>query len=373
LNPPTISYLSNIYFEPGAVRLLPDILQQRGVQRPLVVTDSDLVSLGMIDRLPVGDVPVFADVQTNPSERNVLAGVQSFKEEGCDGVLAVGGGSPIDCAKGIALLATHPGPLEQYAFLEGGLPKVTGDKPPVIAVPTTAGSGSEVGRATLITMSSGRKLAIISPHMIPVAVVSDPELTLSMPPKLTAASGMDAITHCVEVYCSRKFNPVADAIALDGLVRGYRNIIPATQNGSDMDARSEMLMCALQGGLGFQKGLGLIHSLSHPLGSLEDKRLHHGILNALFLPHVLAFNMDACPEKMDTMAHVMGLSDRSGLPDASTKLLKDLDLPLTLGEIGVTMDDIEPLVPAAFQDHSTPPNPKDATEEDCRALFKAAL
>ena len=367
MNPPTISYLSSIYFEPGAVRLLPDILQQRGIRRPLVVTDSALVSLGTIDRLPI------ADVQTNPSERNVLAGVKAFKEEGCDGVVAVGGGSPIDCAKGIALLATHPEPLEQYAFLEGGLTKVTGNKPPVIAVPTTAGSGSEVGRAALITMSSGRKLAIIGPHMIPEAVLSDPELTLSMPPKLTAASGMDAITHCVEVYCSRKFNPVADAIALDGLARGYRNIRTATKNGSDRDARSEMLMCALEGGLGFQKGLGLIHSLSHPLGSLEDKRLHHGTLNAIFLPHVLAFNMEACPGKMDIMAQVMGLPDRSGLPDASTQLLKDLGLPLTLGEMGLTIADIEPLVPAALQDHSTPPNPRDATEEDCRALFKAAL
>ena len=373
MQPPTISYLTNIYFEIGAASLLPDVLAQHGITKPLIVTDEGLVSLGMLDRLPIKDAAVFSQVQTNPTEANVLAGLEAYREGQCDGLVAFGGGSPIDCAKGVALLATHPEPLEQYAFLEGGLPKVTGDKPPLIAIPTTAGSGSEVGRAALLTMSSGRKLAIISGHMIPSAVISDPELTLGMPPGLTAASGMDAITHCVEVYCSRKINPVADAIALDGLDRGVTNILTATQNGSDINARSEMLMCALQGGLGFQKGLGLIHSLSHPLGALEDKLLHHGQLNAIFLPHVLEFNMDACPEKMDAMAHVMGARTRDELPDACRKLIGDLGLPAGLGELGLTEDDVTPLAAAALADHSTAPNPKDATEADCLVLLKAAL
>jgi len=372
MQPPTISYLTNIYFETGAVKLLPEVMAQCGITKPLIVTDAGLVSLGMIDKLPI-EGTVFSDIQTNPTEASVLAGLKAYRDGGCDGLVAVGGGSPIDCAKGISLLATHPEPLEQYALLEGGLTKITADKPPLIAVPTTAGSGSEVGRAALLTMASGRKLGVISGHMIPTAVVSDPELTLDMPPMLTAASGMDAITHCVEVYCSRKYNPVADAIALDGLGRGAKAIVTATQNGSDMNARSEMLMCALQGGLGFQKGLGLIHSLSHPLGALEEKRLHHGTLNAIFLPHVLEFNMDACPEKMDAMASVMGVDSRAALPDACRKLIKDLGLPLTLGELGLTEDDVTPLAPAALADHSTPPNPKDATEADCLALFKAAL
>ncbi|MDP6544535.1 MAG: iron-containing alcohol dehydrogenase [Phycisphaerae bacterium] len=373
MQPPTISYLTNIYFEIGAVGLLDGLLAQHGITKPLIVTDEGLVSLGMLDRLTIEDAAVFSDVQTNPTEANVLAGLEAYREGQCDGLVAFGGGSPIDCAKGIALLATHPEPLEQYAFLEGGLPKVTGDKPPLIAVPTTAGSGSEVGRAALLTMSSGRKLAIISGHMIPSAVISDPELTLGMPPGLTAASGMDAITHCVEVYCSRKINPVADAIALDGLQRGVKNVLTATQNGSDINARSEMLMCALQGGLGFQKGLGLIHSLSHPLGALEDKLLHHGQLNAIFLPHVLEFNMDACPEKMDAMARIMGAETRDELPGACRQLIGDLGLPASLGELGLTEDDVTPLSAAAFADHSTAPNPKDATEADCLALFKAAI
>jgi 4-hydroxybutyrate dehydrogenase len=373
MQPPTISYLTNIYFETGAVGLLADVLAQHAITRPLIVTDDGLVSLGMLDRLPIKDATIFSDVQTNPTEANVLAGLKAYREGQCDGLVALGGGSPIDCAKGIALLVTHPEPLEQYAFLEGGLTKITGAKPPLIAVPTTAGSGSEVGRAALLTMSSGRKLAIISGHMIPSAVISDPDLTAGMPPNLTAASGMDAITHCVEVYCSRKINPVADAIALDGLDRGMKAIKTATQNGSDINARSEMLMCALEGGLGFQKGLGLIHSLSHPLGALEEKRLHHGTLNAIFLPHVLEFNMDACPEKMDAMARVMGLNTREDLPDAFRKLMNELGLPLSLGELGLTEDDVTPLAAAAFADHSTPPNPKDATEADCLALYKAAL
>ena len=373
MQPPTISYLTNIYFEIGAVDLLADVLAQHAIERPLIVTDEGLVSLGMLDRLPTAGAAVFSQVQTNPTEANVLAGLKAYREGQCDGLVAVGGGSPIDCAKGIALLATHPEPLEQYAFLEGGLARITGDKPPLIAVPTTAGSGSEVGRAALLTMSSGRKLAIISGHMIPSEVISDPDLTVGMPPKLTAASGMDAITHCVEVYCSRKINPVADAIALDGLDRGTRAVRTATHNGSDIRARSEMLMCALEGGLGFQKGLGLVHSLSHPLGALEGKLLHHGTLNAIFLPHVLEFNMDACPEKMDTMARIMGARTRDSLPDACRQLISELGLPLRLGELGLAEDDVTPLAEAAFKDHSTPPNPRDATEADCLALFKAAL
>jgi len=373
MHPPTISYLTNIYFETGAVNLLPDVMAQHAINRPLIVTDAGLISLGMLARLPIKDAAVFSQLQTNPSEASVLAGLKAYREGQCDGLVALGGGSPIDCAKGIALLATHPEPLDQYAFLEGGLTKITGNKPPLIAVPTTAGSGSEVGRAALITMSSGRKLAIISGHMIPSAVISDPELTVGMPPNLTAASGMDAITHCVEVYCSRKINPVADAIALDGLQRGAKTIRAATQNGSDIHARSEMLMCALEGGLGFQKGLGLIHSLSHPLGAIQKKRLHHGTLNAIFLPHVLEFNMNACPEKMDAVAHVMGQQSRERLPDACRQLISELGLPLRLGELGLTVDDVTPLAAAALEDHSTPPNPRDATQQDCLALFKAAL
>jgi len=257
--------------------------------------------------------------------------------------------------------------------LSGGMAKIAAPTPAVIVIPTTAGTGSEVGRAALLTLSNGMKTAFISPKLIPTAVISDPNLTLGMPAWLTAASGMDAISHCVETYCSNKFNPVADAIALDGLARGYRNIRKATRNGSDIEARTEMLMSSLQGGLSLQKGLGLVHSLSHPLGSLRNKHLHHGTLNAIFLPHVIAFNMDHCSEKGDTMAEVMSLSNRNELSNAFRNLIKELELPLSLSDIGVTKEDIESLVPVAFRDHCTATNPRPATEQDCRLLFQEAL
>lgn len=374
MKPPTISYISDIYFEREAVKLLPDILSQWKITRPLVVTDKGLVSIGKIARLPLtDDVPVFSDVETNPSEKSVLAGLRVYQENKCDGVIAVGGGSPMDCAKCISLLATHEQPLEQYAFLKGGLPKIRGDKPPVICIPTTAGTGSEVGRAALITLNNGKKTAFISPRLCPIVVISDPVLTLDLPPGLTAGTGMDAICHCVETYCSSRFNPVAEAIALDGLVRGYKNIRDAVKHGSDINLRSEMLMSALEGGLSLQKGLGLIHSLSHPLGSLKQKRLHHGTLNAVFLPHVLKFNMDYCPGKMDAIAVALGVSDRTKLPETLVRLIKDIGLPLCLRDMGVVNADIETLVPAAFEDHCTATNPRPATEDDCHALFRVAL
>ena len=373
MKPPTISYLSNIYFEIDSVKLLPEILARYEISHPLVVTDEGLLSLGMVDRLALPDPVVFSDVQTNPTEANVLTGLTMYRDNDCDGIIALGGGSPMDCAKGISVLATHAPPLEQYAFLNGGLTKITADKPVVLAIPTTAGTGSEVGRAALLTMANGKKMALINPALIPSAVLSDPALTVGMPAWLTAASGMDAISHCVETYCSTKFNPVAEAIALDGLARGHRNIRRATADGSDIETRAEMLMCALQGGLSLQKGLGLIHSLSHPLGSLTDKALHHGMLNAIFLPPVMAFNMSHCPEKADAMAGVMSLRDRNELPDAFRNLMRELKLATTLSELDVTMEDVEPLVPDAFRDHCTATNPRPATEDDCRALFQEAL
>ena len=198
-----------------------------------------------------------------------------YVQSGCDGIIAAGGGSPIDLAKCVALLVHHPPPLEQYAMVFGGMSKITSHVPAFIAVPTTAGSGSEIGRAALLTVTNNRKLGILSNHLLPKAIISDPELTLSMPPLLTAATGMDALSHCIETFCSTRFNPVADAIALDGLERGYKNILKATNNGTDRRGREEMMMCSLQGGLAFQKGLGAVHSLSHPLGGLTEKQLHH--------------------------------------------------------------------------------------------------
>lgn len=371
---PTISYLTDVYFGSGEIESLSQILDQCGLQRPLVVTDEGLLQLGMVDRLGIVPQGVFCDIPTNPTEGSVLAGLTVYREQQCDGVVALGGGSPLDCAKCISLLATHPEPLEQYALIRGGVSRITANKPPVIAIPTTAGTGSEVGRAALVTLESGSKLGVISKHMIPTAALCDPQLTTDMPPQLTAATGMDAISHCVETYCSPKFNPVADAIALDGLERAWRALPAALEAPNDIEVRSQMMMAALQGALAFQKGLGLIHSLSHPLGALTERRLHHGTLNAVFLPHVIRFNAAACPDKLAAMCDVVGIKDGfEQLADAFTALNERIGMPLTLRDMGVSEQDLEGIAEAAVEDHSTPSNPRPLTVVDCRTVLAAAF
>ena len=372
LKPPTISYLSQIYFEPGAQSLLPALLEKLSSKKPLIVTDKGLVALGLIDGLCAAGV-IFDDVETNPTEANVLAALTLLRENDCDGIVAIGGGSPMDCAKCVSLMVRHPEPLEDYAFLKEGLPKITANKPPVIAIPTTAGTGSEVGRAALITLNSSQKTAFLSPHFIPDAVICDPTLTLHLTALLTAGTGMDAISHCVETFCSPTFNPVADAIALDGLQRAYANIREVYHNGLNLEARSEMMMSALQGGLTFQKGLGAIHSLSHPLGGLTEKRLHHGTLNAIFLPHVLRFNLESCPDKMDRIAQAIGTTRRQDVPAAFERLILEIGLPLRLRDMQITKSDLEPMAEWALRDHCSRTNPREVTLEDCRRLYEDAF
>ncbi|MEX0726396.1 MAG: iron-containing alcohol dehydrogenase [Planctomycetaceae bacterium] len=365
-------YLNEIVFGGKARERLPDILSRLQVRRPLFVTDAGLLNSGLLNKIPAAE-QIFADVPANPTEASVLAGLQVYRDRQCDGIVAVGGGSPIDCAKCISLLATHEPPLEKYAVIRGGLPLITADKPPVIVLPTTSGTGSEVGRAALISFPSGEKLGIISRHMIPTIAVCDPELTAGLPPALTAATGFDAISHCVETYCSPKYNPVADAIALDGLGRAWINLPTAFREPHRLEARSEMMMAALQGGLCFQKGLGLIHSLSHPLGGFTHLRLHHGTLNAVLLPHVLRFNADACPDKMKRMAEAVGITGAAEeLAAACTALMKEVGLPLRLREMGVGKADLHSIPAAAMNDHSTPSNPRPLTRADCRTVLEAA-
>jgi alcohol dehydrogenase class IV len=370
---PTITYLADVYFEAGAARHVPEVLRKHGMSRPLIVTDSGVITAGVVERLQSAPrEAVFSGVDPNPTEENVEHGLGLYRERGCDGVLAVGGGSPIDCAKAIALLVTHGPPLEQYAFLRGGLDRITEGKPPVIAVPTTAGTGSEVGRGALITFRSGRKLAILSPKLIPQAAVCDPELTLSLSPLLTAATGMDAVSHCVETFMSPRFNPVADAIALDGLRRAAEWIRRAVRDGPDIEARSEMLMAALEGGLTFQKGLGAIHSLSHALGALSHRRLHHGTLNSVFLPHVLRFNAEGCEAKLRRLADVLSLSSGGAVPAFFEGLARELGLPPRLRDLGVPWDEAESCTQAAFDDHCGATNPRPLSLEASRDLLRVA-
>ncbi len=369
---PEMTYLTDIYFHSGAVALLSELLEKFGAGRPMVVTDRGIVQSGLLDQLKITPSATFDRVETNPTEASALQAIDLYRAENCDSLVAFGGGSPIDLAKIVALLVHHEGPLEQYAMLRGGIGKITSRMPPLIAVPTTAGSGSEVGRAALLTLGSGPKLGFLSPHLLPKAAVCDPALTLSMGPKLTAGTGMDAISHCVEAFCSPRQNPVADAIALDGLVRGWRNIEIACTHGQDLAARSQMMLCSLQGGLAFQKGLGAVHSLSHPLGALSAKRLHHGTLNALFLPIVLRFNAGSCADKFARMEKLLGLA-AGKLPEAFAQLNARLGLPANLSEMGLSQADVEPLSAAAAEDHCSPTNPRPLSQADSAALYRIAL
>jgi alcohol dehydrogenase class IV len=365
-----ISYLTDVYFGPGALAQLPEVLARLAIKRPLVVTDAGLVELGLVRRLGIADV--FDGTETNPSEANLRACLALYRERRCDGIVAFGGGASLDLAKLAALMAVHQPPLEQYAILQGGTPRIRNALPALIAIPTTAGSGSEVGRAALLRLDSGRKLGFLSQNLLPKAAICDPELTLSMPPALTAATGMDALSHCVEAYCSPRKNPVADAIALDGLSRGWRAIRRAHAHGDDLAAREEMVLCSLMGGLAFQKGLGAVHSLSHPLGALAGLRLHHGTLNALFLPPVLRFNAGACPERIASLARAMGLPD-DDVAQAFENLVRQLGLPLRLSELGVTKAALAPLAAQAAEDHCSATNPRRFDAAAAQRLYEEAL
>ena len=371
----TIQYLTRIEFDFGVSRSISAFVSSIGIKKPLIVTDPFLSKSVMVDEMLEmlkGFNPcIFAGTPQNPTQEAVESAVKIYLEEGCDGVIAVGGGSSIDLAKGVALLATHPAPLEQYAAILGGLELITSKVAPVIAIPTTAGTGSEVGRAALISLADGRKLGFISPYLIPKIAVCDPELTLGLPANLTAATGMDALTHCIETYISPRINPPADAIALDGAQRAAKWIEAAFQNGEDREARWNMMMASLQGGLTFQKGLGAVHSMSHPLGGLKSPVLHHGTLNALILPAVLRFNRSHCLLKFQNLEKVIGLTPSTSIDQFIERLNIKLKLPKSLSELGVTREMLPAMVEGAVKDHSSASNPRPLQKTDFEFLFNA--
>ena len=379
-----ILYLTQIDIDFGAVRLLPEECQRAGMSKPLIVTDAGVRAAGVLDLAlaALGGLPhaVFDQTPSNPTEAGVRAACAVYKAQGCDGLVAVGGGSSIDLAKGVAIAATHEGPLKTYATIEGGSPKITDRVAPLIAVPTTAGTGSEVARGAIVIVDDGRKLGFHSWSLMPKAALLDPELTLGLPPLLTAATGMDAIAHCMETFMAPAVNPPADGIALDGLERGWAYIERATKNGADRDARWAMMSASMQGALAFQKGLGCVHSLSHSLGGVNP-RLHHGTLNAMFLPAVVRFNADSPSirneRRLQRLAHAMGLAgcDAQGhaVADAITAMNARLGLPSGLKAMGVTEDLFERVIDGAMADHCHKTNPRIATRDDYRAMLDAAM
>ena len=379
-----ILYLTQIELDAGAVRCLPDECQRVGMQKPLVVTDAGVRAAGVLDLAlaALGALPhtVFDGTPSNPTEAAVRAAVEAYKTHGCDGLIAVGGGSSIDLAKGVAILATHPGPLKTYATIEGGSLKITDVVAPLIAVPTTAGTGSEVARGAIVIVDDGRKLGFHSWHLMPKAAILDPDLTLALPPGLTAATGMDAIAHCLETFMAPAINPPADGIALDGLARGWSHIERATRDGQDRTARWNMMSASMQGALAFQKGLGCVHSLSHSLGGVNP-RLHHGTLNAVFLPAVVLFNAPAASiqseRRLQRMAQAIGLPGCSAagteLADAIRALNARLGLPSGLAAMGVTADLFERVTDGALADHCHKTGPRLATRDDYLAMLQASM
>jgi alcohol dehydrogenase class IV len=374
----TINYLTRIEFDFGALERLGAVLKDVGIHHPLIVTDRGLhggaLFAELLRALEGVEPAVFADTPQNPTEAAVDAAAVVFREGGCDGVIAFGGGSSMDLAKGVALRATHDEPLAFYAAINGGVAKISSAVAPVIAIPTTAGTGSEVGRAALITLESGSKLGLISPHLIPKVAICDPLLTLGLPAGLTAATGMDAFTHCLETFISPLENPPAEAIAIDGLERINRWIQVAVADGTNKQARWHMMMGALQGGLTFQKGLGAVHAMSHPLGALKDVTLHHGTLNAVLLPIVYETNQDAIPTwKQDKIRSALGLDQGASVADYIRQLNTALKLPNSLSAMGVKNEHLPALVQGAVKDHSNGTNPKPLSEADYVRLFGAMM
>ena len=375
-----IQYLTQIQFEFGAIKLLAAECARIGIDRPMIVTDAGVRAAGVLQKAldALGDlqVTVFDQTPSNPTEAAVRAAVALYRSERCDGLIAVGGGSAIDCAKGVAIAATHEGPLTTYATIEGGSPKITEAVAPLIAVPTTSGTGSEVARGAIIIVDDHRKLGFHSWFLMPKAAICDPELTLGLPPKLTAATGMDAIAHCMETFMSAAFNPPADGIALDGLERAWLHIERATKDGSDREARLNLMSASMQGAMAFQKGLGCVHSLSHSLGG-ADPRLHHGTLNALFLPAVIHFNAGAesvqKERRLQRMAQAMHLDSAGDLGDAIRDMSARLGLPAGLAEVGVTSALFEKVIDGAMADHCHKTTPRLATRDDYRQMLEASM
>jgi len=379
-----INYITQIQIDFGAIKLLPAECERAGIRRPLIVTDVGVRAAGVLDRAiaALGGMPhaVFDQTPSNPTEAAVRAAVEVLRAHQSDGLIAVGGGSSIDLAKGLAIAATHDGALKTYATIEGGSPKISERVLPLIAVPTTAGTGSEVARGAIVIVDDGRKLGFHSWHLVPKAAICDPELTLGLPPGLTAATGMDAIAHCMETFMAPAVNPPADGIGLDGLERAWSHIERATRDGQDRDARWNMMSASMQGAMAFQKGLGCVHSLSHSLGGVNPK-LHHGTLNAMFLPAVVKFNASAesivKERRLDRMARAMGLPSCDAAGNAIAEAIRSMNarlgLPTGLAALGVTQDLFERVIDGAMADHCHKTNPRLTTRADYVAMLEASM
>jgi len=373
----TFSFPTRIHFGPGARLRIGADLQAQGLKRPLVVTDRGLAALPVFAELLASlsplDAAPFSGVAGNPVASQVRAGVEAFRAHGADAIVGMGGGAALDVAKAVALMVRHPGELFDY---EDGLAHARPVDQPVpywVAVPTTAGTGSEVGRSAVISDDRTRvKKVIFAPALLARAVFADPEVTLGLPKAVTAATGMDALTHCIEAYLAKAYHPICDGIALEGLRLGARALPRCVETPGDLQARGSMMMSSMMGAIAFQKGLGVVHSCAHALSAVAD--LHHGFANGLMIEPALRFNLPAVPERFRILAQTVGLDgDGEAFLRWLTDLKQTIGIPRGPAEAGVEPAEMGRLAELAFADTCHLNNPRPCTPEDFRRLWGEAF
>ena len=374
------SYPTAIRFGPGRIKELTEACKSAGINRPLLVTDAGLAKLPITEMTltllkDAGmQVSMFSDVQPNPVDANVDTGVAVYRDGKHDGVIAFGGGSGLDTGKVIAFMAGQTRPLWDFEDIGDWWTRADPDKiAPVVAVPTTAGTGSEVGRAGVITQESTHtKKVIFHPKMMPKVVICDPELTVGMPPAITAGTGMDALAHCLEAYCAPSYHPIAEGIAVEGMRLVFANLPKAVANGKDLEARAHMMSAAAMGAAAFQKGLGAIHALSHPVGALYHT--HHGMTNGVFMPYVLVFNRSAIEPKIERLAGFLEIDGGfDGFLKAVLDLRKQIGVPHDLGGLKVDSSKAELIAEMAVVDPTAGGNPVELTREAAFALLENSI
>jgi|TARA_B100001093_G_scaffold90729_3_gene82826 alcohol dehydrogenase class IV len=374
-----LNYFNKPHFENGAIEKISEVLKTHGIKNPLICTDPGLSSIGMTDKIRnllsnELSPSFYEETPANPTEKAVNEALDLYKTNDCDGVVGFGGGSSMDLAKAVALMANHEGNVIDYSINEGGYGKIT-ETIPMIAIPTTSGTGSEVSVGAVIVMNDGRKLILASPHLMPNAAICDPELTAGLPPVLTAGAGMDALTHCIEAILSPINDPPAEAVGLDGVEKIVKeeSLIRACKDGQDKEARWNMMMASTEGAMAFSKGLGAVHSMSHATGANQELRLHHGTLNGVILPSVLRFNHSHIGNKYSRIARAMGKNESIDLANEIEKLNEEIGLPSGLAEMGVTEDMIPELVAHSITDPSNLTTPRLPTQEEWENLFLEAM
>ena len=374
-----LNFFNKPHFENGSLKKISEILKAQGIKKPLICTDPGLASIGMTDKirnlLSNELSPTFyEETPANPTERAVDEALEAYKTNDCDGVIGFGGGSSMDLGKAVALMANHEGNVIDYSLNEGGFTKIK-KTVPMIAIPTTSGTGSEVSVGSVIIMNDGRKLILASEHLRPDAAICDPELTVGLPPILTAGAGMDALTHCIEAIMSPINDPPAEAVGLDGIEKIVRDesLVNACKDGQDLDARWNMMMASTEGAMAFSKGLGAVHSMSHAIGANQELRLHHGTLNGVILPTVIRFNKDHVGDKLPRILRAMGKSESADLADEIEKFNEKINLPSGLKEMGVTEQMIPELVEHSITDPSNVTTPRLPSPEEWEQLFLSAM